>query len=242
MQEQVTSGNQGSIADELILWSREVVSGLERDGFAFCKKLSPQLTTLEIARRVGSIVEIDKMLPSSGIPTVQILLPRTAREARENRYSGNYGLGAFPLHTDLAHWAIPPRYFLLRCLLGSENVETSLLPTNCIVDKLGKVFLQKAVLRVRKHRRGSSGLLRALSYCGPQELFRWDTIFLEPVNDHAAKKLKHVMEDSVFDRIIGVCLRDRGDTLFLDNWRFLHGRSAVPFGSARQIERVYFSR
>ena len=121
------------------------------------------------------------------------------------------------------------------------NVETKLLPANYIVDRLGKALLQKAVLRVRKRRPGSSGLLRALSSFRQQDLFRWDAIFLEAVND-PAMKLKHMMEGCVFDGVMRACLQDRDDTLLLDNWRLLHGRSAVPFGSARQIERVYFSR
>jgi len=226
------------IADELIAFCRDAGSSLERDGFVFCKDLSPHLSTLDIARRLGSIVEIEKLLPSAGIPTVQSLLPTTTDRAPTNRYSGRYGLDAFPLHTDLAHWAIPPRYFLLRCLVGTNNVETKLLSANCIFDKLGKTLLQKAVFRVRKHRLGSSGLLRALSRFCEQDLFRWDSIFLEPVNDHAMT-LKHMMDGSMFDGIMRVCLRDPGDTLLLDNWRFLHGRTAVPLGSDRQIERVY---
>ena len=76
---------------------------------------------------------------------------------------------------------------LLLCLVGSKNVETKLLPAIHIVSGLGKAFLQKAVLRVRHHRRGSSGLLRALSGVREQVLFRWDSVFIEPVNDHAVK-------------------------------------------------------
>jgi hypothetical protein len=229
------------VTDEQIPWSREASSRLERDGFVFYKKLNPRLSTLDVARHFGSVIEIDRMLPSSGIPTIQSLVPRTAGEAPKNRYSGHYGLNAFPLHTDLAHWAIPPRYFLLRCLAGSMNVETKLLPANYIVDRLGKACLQKAILRVRKRRPGSSGLLRALGCLSQQWLFRWDAVFLEPVNHHAIT-LKNMMEGCLFDGITGVCLQDRGDTLLLDNWRLLHGRGAVPFGSARQIERVYLSR
>ena len=219
-------------------WCREAGSTVQRQGFAFCEKLSPQLSIVGIARRLGSIIEIEKMLPCGGIPNVQSLVPRTTDQGPKNRYSGHYGLDAFPLHTDLAHWAIPPRYVLLRCLVGSKDVETKLLAATYIIDRLGESLLQKAVLRVRRHRRGSSGLLRALSRFRQQDLFRWDSIFLEPVNDHA-QKLKHTMESSVFDGVVRVCLQDRGDTLLLDNWKLLHSRSAVPLGCARQIERVY---
>jgi hypothetical protein len=178
------------------------------------------------------------MLPRSGIHNLQSLARRTTDQAPKNRYSGHYGLNAFPLHTDLAHCAVPPRYLLLRCLVGSKNVETKLLPAIHIVSGLGKAFLQKAVLRVRHHRRGSSGLLRALSGVREQVLFRWDSVFIEPVNDHAVK-LTQMMEGSLLNRMMSSVCRARGDTLLLDNCRLLHGRNAVRPHSVRQIERIY---
>jgi alpha-ketoglutarate-dependent taurine dioxygenase len=178
------------------------------------------------------------MLPTSGIHNLQPLAPRTTDQAPKNRYSGHYGLNAFPLYTDLAHWAVPPRYLLLRCLVGSRNVVTKLLPAVHIVSGPVKAFLQKAVLRVRHHRRGSSGLLRALSGVREQVLFRWDSVFLEPVNDHAVK-LKQMMEGSLFNRMMSSVCRARGDTLLLDNCRLLHGRSAVRPDRVRRIERIY---
>ncbi|WP_189666890.1 TauD/TfdA family dioxygenase [Pseudomonas amygdali] len=39
-----------------------------------------------------------------------------------------------------------------------------------------------------------------------------------------------------------VCLCNPGDTLIVDNWRMLHGRSAVPTSAMRrQLERIYIS-
>src|SRR6266851_3161060 len=49
---------------------------LERDGFVFQKKLLAHLSTVEVARRVGFILNVDKLLPSNQIPTVQSLSPR----------------------------------------------------------------------------------------------------------------------------------------------------------------------
>src|ERR1700680_4813908 len=57
---------------------------------------------------------------------VQVLTARDRSEAGPNTYSGNYGWNAFPLHTDLSHWCIPPRYLLLRCLAGTQDVATRL--------------------------------------------------------------------------------------------------------------------
>ena len=101
-----------------------------------CERSTFQLPTAEVAVRVGRILEIDKLLPSSKIPTVQSLRPRQAVEAKQNQYSGHYGFDIFPFHTDLAHWALPPRYFLLRCLIGTEDVFTNVLPSSHVVGLL----------------------------------------------------------------------------------------------------------
>ena len=215
---------------------------LERDGFVFQKKVLAHLPTLEVARRIGSVLDIDKLLPSSRIPTVQSLSPRAISEATRNQYSGNYGLDFFPLHTDLAHWALPPRYFLLRCLVGTEDVFTNLLPCSYIIGIVGSAALQKAVLRTRRRRYGCSGLVRAMSPHRNEQIFRWDSIFLQPLNSRA-EALKRVMIDPASsDSTIKILLRDPGDILLIDNWRMLHGRSPVPSRSAdRHIERVYLS-
>src|SRR6266852_2493437 len=114
---------------------------VERHGFALQQQLAPHLSTVEIAGRFGIILKIDKLLPSSGIPTVQTLRPRETAEVKQNRYSGHYGLDLFPLHTDLAHWALPPHYLLLRCLVGADDVFTNLLPCAYAVDLVGKAAL-----------------------------------------------------------------------------------------------------
>jgi hypothetical protein len=75
-----------------------------------------------------------------------------------------------------------------------------------------------------------------------EEIFRWDPIFLQPLNGRA-EALKRVMLDPEWnDATIKILLRDPGDILLIDNWRMLHGRSQVPSRSAnRHIERVYLS-
>jgi len=43
--------------------------------------------------------------------------------------------------------------------------------------------------------------------------------------------------------VIRVTLTSPGDTLVIDNWRMLHGRSAVPRdGLQRHVERAYLGK
>jgi L-asparagine oxygenase len=217
-------------------------SALDRDGFVLRKEYLLQLSTAEVACRLGRILEIDKLLPSSKIPTVQSLRPRQIAEVKENQYSGHYGFDLFPLHTDLAHWMLPPRYLLLRCLVGTDDVFTNLLPSAHVFGLLGTAALEKAVLRARKRHFACSGLVRALSLYREDQVFRWDPVFLEPLNRHAEALGRTMLDPALDEAANRVRLQNPGDTLIIDNWRMLHGRSPVPAGSKlRNVERIYLS-
>jgi alpha-ketoglutarate-dependent taurine dioxygenase len=73
-------------------------------------------------------------------------------------------------------------------------------------------------------------------------IFRWDPVFLKPLNE-PAKDLAKLMRDSEWAKTANeISLCRPGDTLLIDNWRVLHGRSSVPAGSeGRILERVYIS-
>jgi L-asparagine oxygenase len=219
-----------------------VLTALKRDGFSLRRDLTPSVPTIEVAQALGTVVSVSGVLPSSGIPTVQCLRPRNTDEARQNHYSGHYGLGAFPLHTDLAHWGLPPRYLLLRCIVGSSDVFTHILPWAPVVDVVWSAALRRAVLTARRRGVGCSGLVRAMSQHGQAEVLRWDPIFLRPLNRHA-RALATVMLDRTWDSaVIKVLLRQPGDTVLIDNWRMLHGRGQVLAQSTtRRIDRVYLS-
>ncbi|MNE88182.1 hypothetical protein D3C80_1854600 [compost metagenome] len=70
---------------------------------------------------------------------------------------------------------------------------------------------------------------------------RWDSLFLNPVNSAAVKTGELVK--SLFERSVeAIHLSEPHDTLLIDNWRMLHGRSSVPpQAKIRRVERVYLS-
>jgi hypothetical protein len=57
---------------------------------------------------------------------VERVSPKPARQARPGTMSARYAIGAFPLHTERAHWPVPPRYVLLRSV-GAESDRSTLL-------------------------------------------------------------------------------------------------------------------
>ena len=116
---------------------------MEADGFLLLHGLAIDTPSLEIAAEVGVVDEVQ------GLSAVQSLIPRDKSESSPNTYSGNFGLSEFPLHTDLAHWALPPRYVLLRCLHGQATVSTRLLDGRSIIRSLGAVRLRSALVQPR---------------------------------------------------------------------------------------------
>jgi L-asparagine oxygenase len=214
---------------------------LAQSGFVLLRDLRPLVSTTEVAGGLGSVVRLEDLLPSSGIPTVQSLKPRD-HGVGGNQYSGNYGLGAFPLHTDLAHWAIPPRYFILRCIVPAEDVSTKVLPWSALAPSLGPIDMRRAVFTGRRQRIGNSGLVRALMDVNGAELRRWDGLFLVPLNRLAHDFARFMNQPGWTESATEIRFQNPGDTLVIDNWRVLHGRSPVPPRSAgRLIERAYLS-
>jgi hypothetical protein len=228
--------------EEIAIQESGLLLELDKVGFCVRHRLAPHMTTIEVAQAIGTVINLEKLLPSGSIPTVQSLRPKKMREVRQNQYSGNYGLGSFPLHTDLAHWAIPPHYFLLRCVVGSNDVFTYVLAWEPIIDLVGPTLLQKAVFCARRRRIGYSGLVRTMTHLNGTDILRWDPIFLKPLNPDA-RMLASTMRDSTCEcGVVSILLNEPGDTLIVDNWRALHGRSEVtPQGMRRRVDRVYLS-
>ena len=149
-----------------------ITSKLQEDGYVYLEAFEPKRTTQEIAASLGSI----SIIPD--IPIVQILKPTTRQDSTSNVYSGNYGLGKFPLHTDLAHLHLPPRYFMLRCIIPAQNVFTSLIPTEIAINGLTESTILRAIFKPRRRIQGRISLLRFDQHIENHTLFRWDQLFL----------------------------------------------------------------
>jgi L-asparagine oxygenase len=187
---------------------------------------------LDVAECLGQIFRVSSM------PLVQTLTPRLKEDEYENTYSGNYGLNEFPFHTDLAHWYIPPRYLLLRCVCPANNVATKLIDSNVFLENISADLFNRSHFKPRKCLDRKVNLLKILH----GGIFRWDSIFIEPVNK-TAKLLKiHIEEHINSMQSDNLVLENIGDCLLIDNWRMLHGRDAINRESmGRKIERVYFN-
>lgn len=213
---------------------RQMERSVRADGYAFAKQLLPGVPSSEIAKELG----ISAAMHAVAAPDQ--LSPRHAGLTRRNTYSSIYGTGAFPLHTDLAHWPRPPRYLLLRCIVGSEGVTTPLLDGARIVTTVGEGVLAFALVRPRRRLNGSMPLLSLLEHHPDAALLRWDEVFIQPASGSGRDAMEKVREAIAASEPIQMALADSGDTLLVDNWRMLHARSTIPDGcTGRLIERTY---
>ena len=125
---------------------------ITRNGYVFVQDFCLGMDTPAVAASLGK-----PLTPWEG-RLAQELVPRAT--STPNTYSGLYGLNRFPFHTDLAHWRLPPRYLLLRCLRGYADVQTLLLDGHALAESVTLNILARAVFKPRRPRDGVITLLR----------------------------------------------------------------------------------
>ncbi|MBR8211152.1 TauD/TfdA family dioxygenase [Burkholderia cenocepacia] len=212
--------------------ARSLKEKVARYGYAFVREYCSGTDMVALANALGQpLTQWEGSL-------VQDLVPRVT--ATPNTYSGIYGLDRFPFHTDLAHWRLPPRYLLLRCVTGYADVPTLLLDGKIIFDAVTPNILTRAIFRPRRPR---AGVLTLLRLCEPTDdgyRFRWDDVFLKPASRIGDIADQRIREQLLKCQPLSIALARASDTLLIDNWRMLHARSPIPAERMdRKIQRIY---
>lgn len=207
---------------------------VEELGYALIRELRPELALQTLVEDLGKVADMGAGRAFS------VLTPTPAQNASPVSYSGLYGLGMFPFHTDLAQWRRPPRYLVLRCLVGFLEVPTLLLDGSKLTELVGRNRLARALVRPRRPLDGKLSLLRLYEKEASNGRIRWDEKFIEPsgaTGTSVSREFRSAIAS--LDPII-VDLHQPGDTLIVDNWRMLHSRGPVPDHClARRIDRAY---
>lgn len=206
-------------------------------GFAFLPKFKTEKSVNEAMSSLGSLVSLGKGEP------VHLLQPKPSLNEPPNTYSGNYGHGQFPFHSDLAHHRHPPKYLILRCIKGHPSVTTPLIDSRVIMDRVGEQELTRALVRSRRRVRGEATLMRLCETTTSGVRFRWDELFLVPASELGKQAFQMVKAEIKRQRAIDLSLANPGDTLVVDNWRMLHSRSSVPVSAVdRVVARAYLEK
>jgi L-asparagine oxygenase len=205
----------------------KIENDLERNGFSFLANISEEdLET--IAESLGQVT-VDPSNPDR----IREIRPTLKSWSDKPTLSSKYGIGAFPFHTDCAHWSEPAEYLLLYCVNpGSGNRPTFLVDTmkwiwtetqrNNLVNEVWKRGLKNPRLCT----------LAEKSVRGPS--IRFDRECMVPVTKRAIELLDVIDEkitNSAQERIIW----NPGNLLILNNRRILHSRGASEKPDANRV-------
>lgn len=209
-----------------------IQNALKLNGFADLGIFHPNESSAQVVERLEAEIGCNLSRPMETL-TVN---PTDAKPV--NTYAGNFGLGQLPLHTDLAHWHVPPRYLMLRCIVADPSISTMIVHHRTALAKVPDAAINRALLRPRRRLEGKMFLLRLRD----KDIFRWDQLFLKPENVDARKIYEALVNQLDRNEVHTINLDAPGRTVLIDNWTALHGRSAASSrGTDRLIERAYFS-
>lgn len=172
---------------------------------------------------------------------VAVLKPQDRAIARPNSTSALYGRDAFPIHTDMAHWPLPPRYIVMRSSLVVAGFPTVLIDScglqlNAVVRE-NWARASWMVSRVRQPFLCSM----FFDYKGKRGI-RWDVCTMSPYGELAntiAADISLAFRNLVDSSPIAIEWQSSEDILIIDNWRILHMRPAInETAKYRTLERV----
>jgi alpha-ketoglutarate-dependent taurine dioxygenase len=171
------------------------------------------------------------------------LRPTPREKAESASLSAQYGTGIFPLHTDTAHWRRPARYMLLRAATATCGSRPTLLVDGFQLLTLTatKSYLENAVFSV--HNGKQSFLSMIAETTSTSRVIRFDPGCMKPKCEIAQKGLND-FNTALQSLPITKIEWAQGDTLIVDNWRCLHGRSAGLNNdtNTRVLQRVLINK
>jgi L-asparagine oxygenase len=200
-------------------------------------------STLTIAPDVDlrGVVPIVRPDLSERLFSIQVerISPKHSNQARPGTMSAIYGLGPFPLHTERAHWRVPPRYLIFRSVGEINNRPTTLLDSyDLILDKqLVRELLQAPWLVQWGNDSFLSPVLRPLPTSELWQI-RYDRCCMT-VLDGMQKELGARFEHTLSTLSLRYHYWQSGNVLLIDNRRMLHGRGASTNEDlGRVLERI----
>lgn len=207
------------------------LSQLEREGYFLLGKVSE-------ADLAGNVQELGPLRvdPRSPEP-IRDIRPQDLKSAKQNTLSSRYGTGAFPFHTDAAHWDHPAQYLGLYCVEPGEGRRDTLLQDSRVwaLDDDEQDLACRALW--------TTGHVRprfctfAKEACNGLEI-RYDMDCMKPMTKEA-HSLKALLEARIQDCKTTRIEWEPKNLLIIDNRRMLHARgSSTRSDIGRILKRV----
>jgi alpha-ketoglutarate-dependent taurine dioxygenase len=202
-----------------------LIMQLNRLGYAICNE---QFNFVEIAEATANAnvrrVESDA------------LEPRSHNFDNRGAWSNIYGAGKFPMHTDFAYEAVPPRFIVLRCVkLNNSNRSTRVFDTKMLPTHLTRQIAKIPWMIRHKERRGVIRMIDKGTKKG-FEIWRYDPVCMSTYFSKHRRVIERLEE--IFANK-AACIQWQVDwSVIIDNWRCLHGRGLNTTSDTREEVRV----
>jgi hypothetical protein len=171
---------------------------------------------------------------------LELVSPKNSSQGRPETMSAEFGMGSFPLHTERAHWPIPPRFLIFRSVGRVSDRPTTLLDSYRL--DLDEELAQELFQRPWIVRYGEicfeSPVLRTVSSGRGRWQIRYDHCCMTP-SYGVMEDLGSQLESALAATELEQHYWEPGMVLIVDNWRVLHGRGTsteADFG--RSLERI----
>ena len=209
------------------------LSLLERDGYHLFE-CDVGASLEELALRLGKPIA---SVP--GRPPVDVLVPKTQEDSQPGTLSFLNGAGAFPFHTETAHWRTPVDLVVLKCVEPGAGSRSTILADgwNLGLDSKTVKQLTRTLMVVRN---GRKSFLAPLATREDDKLsFRYDPGCMRPTSTDDAVVLDTLQTSLLSAEQIRIVWK-RGQCLIFDNLRMLHSRDESPIPDPdRRLERIY---
>jgi alpha-ketoglutarate-dependent taurine dioxygenase len=173
---------------------------------------------LAIASQVGPVTSDPRQQDR-----IKALRPQSQFQAPTNSLSSRHGTGAFPFHTDCAHWRTPPEHVLLYCCApGRGRRATLILETSALaLTDAARRALRDGVWRTAHRRPFLTSILEGRV---EGDAWRFDPECMHPFSP-TARLATSLLNQSLCSLTPTVHHWTAGDLLILANRHVLHARA-----------------
>ena len=204
---------------------------IDAKGMVITKNIYSQEEMIKLANSVGRITRH----PNG--EKLAILNSSNGANSRPGTFSRNYGLSAFPFHTDTSFWGEPARYIVMG-MLNKSSCSTNYISVDDVCDLYKGDFVregQKSIYLIETFE--GCKYTSPIFYRNGELGFRFDPNIMEPVNNHANSF--HVKLEEAINSVEPESIEWVGNkAIIIDNWKYLHNRSAV-MSEDREVLRIY---
>ena len=216
--------------------TESLLYSLRRDGY-FLFHYGVGASLEELAGSLGMPIA-----SALGRTLVDVLTPRTREESPPGTLSNLVGAGAFPFHTETAHWRTPVDTVILRCVdPGAGNRPTLLADGRTLCEtSIERMQIARTLMFVRN---GHKSFLTHLAELEDGQVsFRYDPGCMRPTSAEDRISVE-AFETGLSDIAPIEVAWKTGQCLVFDNRRMLHSRSASRIPDPdRRLERIYLCK